>query len=80
MILFPLFVLFAVLDWIAIFLEKRVLSYFFKPATLILLIAWFASKFINQPSPVPELFLVGLLLSLAGDVFLLLPAIISWRV
>lgn len=73
MILFPLFMLCAVFDWIVIFLDKRALVYIFKPATLILLIAWFATKIMLQPSQIPALFLIGLLLSLAGDVFLMLP-------
>lgn len=73
MFLFALFVISAVFDWIAVFLDKRAMIYIFKPATLILLLAWFSVILLEQPSQVPKIFLVGLLLSLAGDVFLMLP-------
>lgn len=71
--LFPLFMLSALLDWTGIFSDKRALVYIFKPATLILLIGWFLTKELNQPSPMGILFLIGLLFSLAGDVLLMLP-------
>jgi len=60
--------LFAVADWIAVGRENRRLEYVAKPATLVALAAWAATG--GHPSP---WLLAALVLSLAGDVLLMLP-------
>jgi uncharacterized membrane protein YhhN len=61
----------AVLDWIAVERKIKLLEYFAKPGAMLALILWLwqASGF----QGVMVWFGVGLLFSLAGDVFLLLP-------
>ena len=64
---------FALLNWIAVAIDHRRLEYMAKPATLFFLIIWFGTRL---PSFQPALgiwFLIGLMFSLAGDVFLMLP-------
>lgn len=64
---------FAVTDWIAVSTHNTKLEYLAKPATLIFLISWYAS---NLPIPFPGMgiwFGLGLIFSLAGDIFLMLP-------
>lgn len=66
-------VCFAVIDWYAVAVNRKRLEYVAKPATLMALILWFAFRL---PSPFPNLglwLLIGLIFSLAGDVFLMLP-------
>ena len=63
----------ALLNWIAVAIDNRRLEYVAKPGTLFFLIIWFGTRL---PSPQPPLgiwFLIGLMFSLAGDVFLMLP-------
>ena len=64
----------AVMDWIAVGLHRRGWEYFFKPAVLIAVII--LALLITQ-GPHDEwqaqFFLIGLVFSLAGDVFLMLP-------
>lgn len=72
-ILFVLTSAFAVADWFAVSTENKKLEYLAKPATLLLLTAWFISLL---PTPFPGVgiwFGLGLLFSLAGDIFLMLP-------
>jgi uncharacterized membrane protein YhhN len=66
-------VCFALIDWYAVAANKKRLEYVAKPATLLALILWFA---LRLPSPLPNLGLwlfIGLIFSLVGDVFLMLP-------
>jgi uncharacterized membrane protein YhhN len=61
-----------IIDWIAVGLKQRRLEYVAKPATLVFLILWFVGKAdLSNSSRVA--FLIGLIFSLAGDVFLMLP-------
>ena len=61
-----------IIDWIAVGLKRRSLEYIAKPATLLFLIVWFAGK-ADLSNPSRLVFLVGLVFSLAGDIFLMLP-------
>jgi uncharacterized membrane protein YhhN len=63
----------AVINWIAVVTENRRLEYFAKPATLLLLIIWFATSLPSIPPVMGTLFLLGLSLSLSGDIFLMFP-------
>jgi uncharacterized membrane protein YhhN len=63
----------AVLNWIAVVMENRRLEYFAKPATLLLLILWFAISLPSIPPVIGTWFLFGLSLSLSGDIFLMFP-------
>jgi len=61
----------AVLDWIAVGAGRRRMELLTKPATMLVLLAWFT---LGIPSPWPALgtwFAAGLALSLIGDIFLL---------
>lgn len=61
----------AIIDWFAVRVEWKILEYIAKPAVIVLLIAWLL---INGGYYGPaKFFLIGLLLSLAGDIFLMLP-------
>lgn len=64
----------AVLDWIAVGLNRKALEYVFKPATLA---AITIGVLLLMQGPHDEwqgrLFVIGLIFSLAGDVFLMLP-------
>jgi uncharacterized membrane protein YhhN len=73
LILFAIASAFAITDWIAVSTSNKKLEYLAKPATLFFLIAWYASLL---PKPFPGIgiwFGLGLLFSLAGDIFLMLP-------
>jgi len=64
-------VLFAILDWIAVARKWQIVEYVAKPAVMVCLIAWLG---MNNGWSLPLLwFTVGLVFSLAGDVFLMLP-------
>ena len=61
----------AILDWIAVTKKWKRIEYFAKPATMLALLAWVG---INGGFRGPMLwFALGLLFSLGGDVFLMLP-------
>jgi uncharacterized membrane protein YhhN len=62
--------LFAAADWIAVWYQKTRTSYFTKPAAIAALMIWFVITGHLQSNQV--FFGIGLLLSLVGDVFLLL--------
>ena len=73
MILLAITAAFAITDWYAVSTSNKRLEYLAKPATLLFLIAWFASLL---PAPFPSMgiwFGLGLIFSLAGDFFLILP-------
>jgi uncharacterized membrane protein YhhN len=62
----------AVIDWVAVRHERRPVEYVFKPLTLVVLTA--AALALDPFDPtVRAWFVVALVLSLAGDVFLMLP-------
>lgn len=63
----------AVFDWIAVARDNRFLEYIFKPLTMVVLVC--AAIAIDPTSGTAQtLLIVGLLLSMAGDVFLMLPS------
>lgn len=65
--------LLAVLDWYAVSVENKRIEYFAKPAALTILIIAYASL-LKYPPGLPEIiFGLGLIFSLGGDVFLMLP-------
>ena len=71
--------LFAVLDWVAVGTGNRAMEYVFKPATMVPLII--AAATLDGPSSAMQVwFTVALVLSLAGDVFLMLPDEETWFV
>jgi uncharacterized membrane protein YhhN len=61
----------AIVDWIAVAGQKRTLEIIAKPATLLALCIWFASYPVALDSTIGVLFLIGLVFSLLGDIFLL---------
>jgi len=61
----------AVVDWIALAGQKKRIDYFAKPGVIIALLIWLALSGILRGNLI--WFFIGLLFSLAGDVFLLLP-------
>lgn len=61
----------AFIDWIAVARQWKLLEYLAKPAVMILLIAWLVLFAGIQGSLV--WFFLGLIFSLAGDIFLMLP-------
>ena len=63
----------AVLDWIAVSLGRRSVEYVLKPLTMVVLIC--AAIAIDPSSGTAQtLLIIGLVLSMAGDVFLMLPS------
>jgi uncharacterized membrane protein YhhN len=62
----------AFFDWIAVHQEQKALEYLCKPLTLVLLIACALALDPDDPA-VRAWFVAALVLSLAGDVFLMLP-------
>ncbi len=63
----------AVVDWLAVSIDNRVLEYIFKPLTMVALVCVALS--LDPSSDTARVFLIiGLLLSMAGDIFLMLPA------
>lgn len=72
MMIFLLFCLLAVADWLALYKGWRKINYFTKPGAMLALLAWAFA----QPNAWHErqiLFTIGLFFSLLGDIFLLLP-------
>ena len=64
-------IIFAAFDWFAVARQWKNLEYIAKPGVILLLIAWLI---INGCTRGPIIyFLIGLALSLAGDIFLMLP-------
>lgn len=61
----------ALVDWVAVATNRRSLEYLAKPAVMVILLVWICW---NGGLELPTLwFTLGLLCSLAGDVFLMLP-------
>jgi uncharacterized membrane protein YhhN len=69
--LFILTLALALIDWLAVWRSWKRVEWFAKPATLLALIAWFS--FVGQWSSALAWFGVALILSLIGDIALLLP-------
>ncbi|MEJ2561543.1 MAG: lysoplasmalogenase [Anaerolineales bacterium] len=65
----------AIVDWIAVARQNRTLEIVAKPATLLALCVWFGSYPAARSSTVGVLFLLGLVFSLLGDIFLLFPEV-----
>jgi uncharacterized membrane protein YhhN len=63
----------AVLDWIVVLGEIKWLEYIFKPLTMVFLILWVFRKLPPEVSTLGWIILLGLVLSLFGDIFLMLP-------
>ena len=61
----------AFLDWIAVAKKWKTIEYIAKPGVMVVLLAWLASIGGFQGYFIP--FTLGLMFSLAGDVFLMLP-------
>lgn len=70
-ILLVITALVAALDWLAVWKQWRRMGYFAKPLTIILLFTWLVVETRLQASSL--WFGIGLLFSLAGDVFLIFP-------
>lgn len=66
-------VLSAGLDWYSVWRGKKTLEYVFKPATMVALMLWFVTSIEFHPDVLSFGFFLGLLFSLGGDVFLMLP-------
>lgn len=80
MILLLFTIFFALLNWFMVARPNRIGEWITKPAVMVFLIAWVLSRsafpaFLNSPESFPLVwFLLGLILSLAGDVLLMLGA------
>lgn len=73
MIFIILAVAFAAADWYAVSAGLKRVEYIAKPAAMLFLILWFATRFTiltNQQ----QIYLLALALSLCGDIFLMLPS------
>mgnify|MGYP000630993613 CR=1 FL=1 len=66
-----IYLLVAVLDWVSVAKSLKPLEYLAKPGAMIVLIAWMVS--LGGLNPPAVWFSLGLVFSLAGDVFLMLP-------
>lgn len=64
---------FAIIEWVAVAAGRRRLEYLAKPAALLFLVLWFSRGLASPPSALGGWFVAGLVLSLAGDIFLLIP-------
>jgi uncharacterized membrane protein YhhN len=62
----------AVVDWVAVATERRSVEYFAKPATMVALIATVVALHPHDPTA-RTWFVIALVCSMAGDVFLMLP-------
>lgn len=63
----------ALIDWLVVATKHREIEYFAKPGTMIFLIVWFITRMPADRSWLGIFILAGLIFSLAGDVFLMLP-------
>ncbi len=72
-ILLILSLLTAILDWYVVYKGWTTLEYLLKPAVMILLLAWFIGATSGLNGAMAIWFALGLLFSLAGDIFLMLP-------
>ncbi len=64
----------AILDWFAVAAQRRSLEIVTKPLTMVFLIAWYLYRLPNLGEWIGILFLIGLIFSLAGDIYLMLPS------
>lgn len=69
----------AVVDWVAVAVDRRPVEYVAKPLTMVLLIAAVLAMDVDEPTA-RWCFVAALALSLAGDVFLVLPDRERWFV
>jgi uncharacterized membrane protein YhhN len=70
----------AVVDWIAVQLGRRPVEYVAKPLTMVVLIATALALDVGDDGTARAFIVAGLVLSLAGDVFLMLPDRERWFV
>jgi uncharacterized membrane protein YhhN len=63
----------ALIDWLVVAVERRNIEYLAKPGVMIFLIIWFITQMPTDRGWLSLFILVGLIFSLAGDVFLMLP-------
>jgi uncharacterized membrane protein YhhN len=63
----------AVLDWYVVYKGWTKLEYLLKPSVMIFLLIWFISTSGGLNTPMVRWFALGLIFSLAGDIFLMLP-------
>jgi uncharacterized membrane protein YhhN len=70
----------AVVDWIAVQLGRRHVEYVAKPLTMVVLIATALALDVGDDGTARAFIVAGLVLSLAGDVFLMLPDRERWFV
>jgi uncharacterized membrane protein YhhN len=73
MIYLYLSIAFALLDWLVVAAERRKIEYLAKPCVMIFLIAWFITRMPVNRNGLSILILAGLIFSLAGDIFLMIP-------
>lgn len=79
LLLLVLTVTVAIVDWIAVHLQNKRLEYIAKPLTMVFLIAAVAAMDVTSTTA-RLLFIVALVFSLIGDVFLMLPDRERWFV
>ena len=63
----------AIINWMAVLIQIKWLEYIFKPLTLILLMLWFFDKLPADKPLFGWIIFAGLIFSLFGDIFLMLP-------
>jgi uncharacterized membrane protein YhhN len=63
----------AIIDWFSVLLQIKWIEYIFKPLTVVLLILWFFRKLPSDKPLIAWIILAGLIFSLFGDIFLMLP-------
>ena len=73
MIFLYLSIAIALIDWLVVAVERREMEYWAKPGVMVFLIIWFITQMPTDRGWLSLFILVGLIFSLAGDVFLMLP-------
>jgi uncharacterized membrane protein YhhN len=63
----------AFVDWLVVGIKRREIEYLAKPGVMIFLIIWFITQMPTDRDWLRLFILAGLIFSLAGDVFLMLP-------
>jgi uncharacterized membrane protein YhhN len=73
MIFLYLSIAIAFIDWVAVATERHGLEYLAKPGVMVFLIIWFFIQLPSERGWLSIFILAGLIFSLVGDVFLMLP-------
>jgi uncharacterized membrane protein YhhN len=63
----------ALIDWLAVATKRRKIEYLAKPGAMVFLIIWFFTQMPADRNWLSIFILIGLVFSLAGDIFLMLP-------